>query len=302
MSFTKLISRTADAGSARYTLSSPGELNPVREYYWRVRAQDSKGVWGEWSKTWKFTPRGPAYPLDVTLQFDSDRNVGTLRWSPNPKGRKPAAYRVYASDEKGFSVSDEPYNVTIGVSKDLPSKFSANFAVETKGTELQVIGADLTQPGANRAFYRVVAVDAAGKRSGPSEYVAAPRPAIVSKPIVAAKKGSEYLYTLATIRSLGDLRMRFVGGRETMSFWDIEQPKFRLERGPEWLKIDETTGRLFGIPASAGKAEVVVAVSLERPLRKVNEERLKWGQEQVVSTGTDTVGTSTQAFTIEVSP
>ena len=114
MSFAKLTSRTADAGQARYTLPGPGLLNPDRTYFWRVRAQDDKGVWGTWSETWSFVPRGPAPPLDVTLQFDSARTRGVLRWSPNPKGRKPVAYRVYASDEKGFSVSDQPYAVTVG--------------------------------------------------------------------------------------------------------------------------------------------------------------------------------------------
>ena len=39
MSFAKLISRTADAGQARYTLPGPGLLNPDTTYFWRVRAQ-----------------------------------------------------------------------------------------------------------------------------------------------------------------------------------------------------------------------------------------------------------------------
>ena len=65
MSFAKLISRTADAGQARYTLPGPGLLNPDTEYFWRVRAQDDKGVWGPWSPTWSFTPRGPAPPREV---------------------------------------------------------------------------------------------------------------------------------------------------------------------------------------------------------------------------------------------
>ena len=37
MSFAKLISRTADAGQARYTLPGPGLLNPDTKYFWRVR-------------------------------------------------------------------------------------------------------------------------------------------------------------------------------------------------------------------------------------------------------------------------
>lgn len=62
MCFYKLISRTADVDKenrpeARYTLLQPGLLTPDRQYYWHVRAMDSKGVWGPWSQTWHFTPR-----------------------------------------------------------------------------------------------------------------------------------------------------------------------------------------------------------------------------------------------------
>lgn len=34
----------------------PGLLPPDRRCYWHVRARDSRGVWGEWSKTWSFRP------------------------------------------------------------------------------------------------------------------------------------------------------------------------------------------------------------------------------------------------------
>ncbi len=302
MNFTKLISRTADAGSARYTLAAPGQLNPDREYFWRVRAQDKKGVWGPWSKTWSFTPRGPRPPLEVTLQFDRERNVGTLHWTPNPKGRQPIAYRVYASDEKGFSASDEPYRVTTGESKDLPAEFPANFVVETRVAELPVVGPEVSLAGANKAFYRVVAVDAAGKRSGPSEYAAAPRPVIFSQPVVNARQGANYSYAVTGIRSLGDLRTRVVAGKETMNFWDVEKLRYRIERGPAWLKIDEATGRMSGIPDAVGKSEVVVAVKLEGNLRRLDEEALKWGVEKVVSTAVETVGNSTQSFVIDVGP
>ena len=152
MSFAKLISRTADAGQARYTLPGPGLLNPDTQYFWRVRAQDDKGVWGPWSPTWSFTPRGPAPPRDVRLEFDRERNRGVLRWAPNPLGRKPVAYRVYASDEKGFSVSDRPYKVTVGVSGKLPSEFPANFVVETSATELEVVGPHVETPGGEQGL------------------------------------------------------------------------------------------------------------------------------------------------------
>jgi hypothetical protein len=300
MSFAKLISRTSDAGQPRFTVAAPGQLNPDREYFWRVRAQDSRGVWGKWSPTWSFTPRGPAAPLDVALAFDG--TLGTLRWTPNPQGRKPAAYRVYASDEKGFSISDQPYQVSTGISKELPATFPANFLAAVHTTELPVVGAGVALEGANKAFYRVVAVDAAGKRSGPSDYVAAPRPLIYSKPPARAKIGEEFRHAVSTIRSLGDLRMRIVAGKETTNFWDVEKPRFRIERGPQWLSIDKNTGRLMGAPDAAGKSEVVVAVTLERDLRRLDGEALKWGQEKVVASGLETVGSSTQSFVIDVRP
>ena len=208
MSFTRLISRTADAGQARWTLAVPGLLNPDRPYYWRVRAKDDKGVWGTWSDTWSFVPRGPASPVNVTIQFDDRRTRGTLRWSPNPGGRKPVAYRVYASDEQGFSASDTPYPVTVGVSSTLPAEFPANFVAETSTTELEVVGSHVEFPAANKAFYRVVAVDSAGKRSGPSDFAVSLRPVIFSKPVTHARKDRKYRYEVTAIRSLGDLRTR----------------------------------------------------------------------------------------------
>ncbi len=135
---------------------------------------NDQGVWGPWSKTWSFTPRGPAYPMDVTLDYDSSRGLGILRWKANPIGRRPAKYRVYGSDEKGFTIADQSFQGTVGVTKDEMAAwnpwFPANFIAETQATELAVMGCDINWPAANKTFYRVVAVDAQGKRSGPSDY------------------------------------------------------------------------------------------------------------------------------------
>jgi hypothetical protein len=302
MSFAKLISRTADAGKPRYTLPGPGLLNPESQYFWRARAKDDKGVWGPWSPIWSFTPRGPAPPQDVVLDFDPAQNRGTLRWATSPLGRKPAAYRVYASDEKGFSVSDEPYKVTVGISDAVPSEFPANFLLETSATGLDVVGAHVSLEGANKAFYRVVAIDAAGNRSGPSDYAASPRPVIVSAPVTQARRGVEYRYRVAAIRSLGDLRTRVVNGKEVMNFWDVERLRFAIERGPKWLAIDASSGRLTGVPDGPGTNDVVVSATLERDVRRLDEDALKWGIEKVSSSGVEKAGTASQSFVIEVAP
>jgi hypothetical protein len=285
MTFYKLISKTADAGKAQYTLPDPGLLTGDRMYYWHVRAKNAKGVWGSWSPTWSFTAKAPNYPVEVTL------DSGTLRWKPNTTGSKPVLYRVYGSDERGFSVSDKPYPVNIGTNKELKNPFPANFMAETKGTDLPVSG---------HTYYRVVAVDAGGKRSGPSDFVIGPRPAIWSTPIVTAKAGVPYQYPVLANRSLGDLRYRQVNGHETANFWDVEKLEFSLPKGPEWLKIDAATGVLSGTPPSAGSFEVEVGVALDREARKLDGDTLAWGNEKVLSTSVERVGATSQRFTLTV--
>jgi hypothetical protein len=91
-----------------------------------------------------------------------------------------------------------------------------------------------------------------------------------------------------------------VEGKEVASFWDIEKPKFTLVEGPSWLRIDETTGMLRGVPDATGNPEVVVTVTLEKSVRRLDEVRLSWGQELVKEVVTEKVGSATQRFRITV--
>lgn len=300
--FYKLISRTADRGKAQYTLPSVGLLAPDHRYFWRVRAKNEAGVWGPWSKAWSFTPRAPNYPLDVTLAYDEKKNEGTLRWKPNPAGRAPVRYRVYGSDEKGFSVSDAPYKVDIGATQGLAAQFPANFIVETDSTELAVLGALVNLPNANKTYYRVVAVDGQGKRSGPSDFASAPRPVIHSQPPTAARVGVEYKYQPTANRSLGDFKAREIDGREVRAFFEIESPRYRLEKGPDWLKLDPDTGILSGIPHTAGEFQVTIVASIEREQRKLDEEALGWGRYKLLATSSEKLTGAPQSFTINVAP
>ena len=318
MSFYKLISRTADATKekdkttgaervtvkAQYTLPQSGLLTPDRTYYWHVRAQDDKGVWGPWSKTWSFTPRGPAHPLDVTVDYDQAKSIGTLRWKANPVGHRPVKYRVYGSDEKGFTIADRRHQGVVGVTKEAMSDwnpwFPANFIAETTATELAVLGGDIHLFAANKTYYRVVAVDEQGKRSGPSDYTVAPRPIIYSKPVVTAQVGAEYRYQVLANRSLGDLSSRMADGQQVSGYFDIEKPRFTLAEGPAWLRIDEATGVLSGTPDMPGRADVTVAVAIDRQVRKLDEAVLRWGGEKVLSVDAERVGAATQEFVLEV--
>jgi hypothetical protein len=301
--FSKLVSNTPDRGKPCYHVPYTGLLTPGRPYYWRVRARNEHGVWGPWSKTWSFTPDGPSQPVEVILEpAKGTEGKMILRWRPNAAGQKPVKYRVYGSDEKGFSVSDEPYRRNVGQSRDVPVLAPGNFVAETSKTELVVLGAGVDLPNANRAFYRVVAVDARRQRSGPSDYAAAVRPFIYSKPSQAGQVGKEFQYRVAAVHSLGDLRLRIVEGKEVASFWDIENARFELVQGPTWLRIDTRTGLLRGVPDSAGETEVVVKVILERPIRRLDEGRLSWGQELVKDVVTEKVGSAIQRFRIAVNP
>jgi hypothetical protein len=230
--------------------------------------------------------------------------VGTLKWKANPAGKKPAKYRVYGSEEKGFTIGDKNFQSALGVTKAEMAAwnpwFPANFIAETTATELAVMGRDADSPAANKTYYRVVAVDDRGKRSGPSDYATGPRPIIYSKPVTAAKAGAEYRYQVCANRSLGDLSARMKGNQQVSGYFDIEKPKFALDKGPPWLKIDEATGVLSGTPDAVGKVEVAVTVTLDREVRRLDEKALVWGNEKVLSTTTERVGTTTQKFVIDV--
>ena len=123
-----------------------------------------------------------------------------------------------------------------------------------------------------------------------------PRP-IFTTPATTAKAGREYRYQAAAIRSWGDARFR---GGPGMGFWDVEQPVFILEAGPDWLKIDPATGLLSGTPDVVGKSEVVITVVIDREVRQLDERDLSWGNYTLVGTSTKRTGKATQRFVLQV--
>ena len=94
--------------------------------------------------------------------------------------------------------------------------------------------------------------------------------------------------------------MRTVNGHDATSFWDIEHPKFALVKGPAWLKVDEKTGLLSGVPDAPSKVEVTLSATIEQEVRTLSEQDLSWGREKVVSNATQKLASSAQSFVIEV--
>ena len=273
--FEKRISLTSFKGKTQWTAPYVGLLNPDTSYYWRVRALDANGVWGAWSRTFRFQTHAPGVPLGVKLTPDEQGGL-TLVWRPNPQGRPPASYKIYGSDEKGFSVSDKEYVVFrakgfvrsieeyAGKAADAPDsgavKTPSNLIARTAESELRVVGQGIDLPNTNRAFYRVVAIDAAGNESGPSDYAEGQRPFVFTRP-PSAKRGKPYRYQPAVIRSIGDLRCRrSPKSSYNAAFWDREQLMFEAVRLPDGLSQDPCSGLISGVPIQTGQYEMVFEV------------------------------------------
>jgi Putative Ig domain len=298
--FYKLVSKTSDKGNSEYTLPEHGLLTPGRNYFWRVKAKNDAGLWSDWSPTWRFTSGGLATPLDLKLEPDAKSGSVRLSWKPVTSGEGYLVnYWIYGSDERGFTISDGATKSTVGISKEVPSVRPSNRLTVVNDCSV-LIEPKQCPDGHLLAYYRVKAAASKGDVSGPSEYVEAPRPFIYSHAQTAAQVNKPYRYTISTVRSLGDLHTRVVNGKETMNYWDIEVPRYVIEQGPAWLKIDSNTGLLSGTPAAAGKVPVVVTASIEHEVRNLDAGSLMWGVEKVLSTDRKRVGVAKQKFEIDV--
>jgi len=273
--FNKLISKTASWSKAEWIAPCIGLLNPDTDYYWRVRAKNANGVWGPWSEVSSFKCAAPGVPINVRTIVDENAGTVVLMWEANPRGRRPVMFRIYGSNEKGFTISDTEYMVVMGrgfckdiddfnSKADIPSrnavKTPSNFMTATNESSLMVVGPELSLPNANRAFYRVVAVDENGNESGASDYADFRRPFIYSRLPEKVKAGTLLTHEPGLITSIGDLKCK--QGYKA-AFWDKEYLSFSLIRAPQWLKINPQTGKISGTAGvnDLGKHEVILRVT-----------------------------------------
>ena len=179
--------------------------------------------------------------------------------------------------------------------------FPANFIAETTATELAVLGRDVELARRQQDLLP----RGRGGRSGQAQRAVRLRGGSPARHLQQAgvrprKVGAEYRYQVRANRSLGDLSARMKGNEQVSGYFDIEKPGFALDQGPAWLKIDEATGVLSGTPDAPGKVEVAVTAAIDRKVRTLDEKALAWGNEKVLATTSERVGTATQKFVIDV--
>ncbi len=231
--FHKLISRTAFQGTSSFELPYIGLLNPGQKYYWHVRARSQDNVWGPWSKTYSFSAVAPAVPLDATAKFDRANRVAQLTWQRGNNGAAPVRFRIYGSEERGFTANDHPYEYNDGLKGT--QRASANLLLETTGANESVrIPEKLWRP-----YYRVVAIDREGRMSGPSAIAELSHPLIAATQLPPATRSRFYQATVATSASIGHLVSADENGKPyQMRFRAGDDLVFHMTGAPAGLSID----------------------------------------------------------------
>jgi hypothetical protein len=165
--------------TAAWTVPYPGMLLAGKKYYWRVAAKSRDGVWGEWSKPWSFLVEGPGEIVAPVVQDGGDSV--RLSWKADPRGSAPVRYVVYGYSVSGSSLSD---------CTPIDSVATAEFTVKNN-TRI------LAYP-----FYRIVAVDSKGRRSGMSQQIPMARPRVLFQPPGIAQAGRSVTINLQRVQPM----------------------------------------------------------------------------------------------------
>ncbi|MBT5872146.1 MAG: hypothetical protein HOH43_01905 [Candidatus Latescibacteria bacterium] len=260
--FEKLSSKTPAEGRAEWTIPEAGLLNPDQVYFWRVRCRNSAGLWGRWSETWRFAALAPAVPRNLRIDANWDSRTLNLTWDAPEHGTPVSHYELYGSDERGFSISREAYEAVVGGEMGVES-FPENFLTTVEDTSVSLTDIIGRKGSALPCFYRVVAVNGQGMRSGPSEFVSSPRPFIHSQPPRRITASKSAIYQVAAVRSLGDLRALSKGAtRYKIAYRDGDVLTYILDEGPPWLVLDKT-GQLTASPGADAVGTHTVTIRVQ---------------------------------------
>ena len=263
--FHHLISRTAERGTASYTLTAIGLINPGQVYYWRVRARSQDQVWGPWSKVFSFSASAPAVPVNVVATFDSANRVVRLAWQSGNSGTAPVHFRIYGSQERGFTVSDTAYHYDAGL--DGIRTAAANLLLETPtASDSLLIPVDLWRP-----YYRVEAVDREGRTSGPSALAEIHHPLILTSKLAPAHSQSFYQARVETSASIGHLVSGDEDGKQYQYRYKTgDDLQFSLTGAPDGITIDKT-GLISGFIGAAAKSDYDLTVEVKDKNRNTGD-------------------------------
>ncbi|MBW7997881.1 MAG: cadherin repeat domain-containing protein [Candidatus Glassbacteria bacterium] len=239
--FNKLISKTANRRSSSFSLPYHGLLNPDRSYYWRVRARSAQGVWGPWSKSFSFKCESPAVPVEVKAMPNPFAPSWGLQWQPGEGGSEPVRYKIYGSSERGFTASDTAYAYDGGLAGILHAP--ANLLHITEGAQTYCNAWNILRP-----YYRVVAIDAAGRESGPSDAAEMPHPLITGPAkLPSGRVSSQYRAQVEVSASIGHLVSQDENGKPyQLRYRSGDELSFGLEGAPGSLVIDPDSGLISG--------------------------------------------------------
>ncbi len=262
--FRKLISRTAYRGTSTFELPDVGLLNPGQKYYWHIRARSQDNVWGPWSRTYSFSAIAPAVPVDVTARFDRTHRTVQLTWQSGNHGTAPMDFRIYGSEERGFTANDNSYKYNDGLKGT--QQAPANLLLETKEASRSIsLPEELWRP-----YYRVVAVDREGRVSGPSAMGELTHPLIATTQLPTAIRSRFYQAQITTSASIGHLVSADENGLPyQLRFRTGDDLVFHMTGAPAGLSID-ANGVISGFIGDAGQDKYVLAIEV---LSKTNGAR-----------------------------